>query len=755
MEEQVVKEGIVDSIIYKNPENEYTVFSLNTKHEEDSENESELICVGTIADLYEGENIRITGNYVVHPSYGKQLNVQVYEKTVPKTEYGIEKYLASGVIRGIGEKLASKIVERFKTETFYIIEKKPELLSSIRGISPQKALRISAIFIEQEEMRRAIMFLQQYGITPTYAVKIFKKFRENTIKIVETNPYALADEVFGIGFKIADNIAEKVGIDKNSVYRIRAGVKFVLNQAAANGNVFLPMERLKKDSAVLLAIEEDIIENTVMELNITKQIYVEKSENNELMVFLNFYYYAESYCAKKISELSMFQSEERYGIDKRIKEIENETGTILAENQKLAVKKASQSGILVITGGPGTGKTTTINAIIAVLKDEGLEIVLAAPTGRAAKRMTDATGIDAQTIHRLLGTTYMADDSKKQKFEKNEDNPIEADVIIIDETSMVDILLMHSLLKAIPHGARLILAGDVDQLPSVGPGNVLKDIINSNIVTVVRLTEVFRQAAKSAIIMNAHRINNGEYPVLNEKGSDFFFMKRYEQEGVINTIKELVTKRLPNYMKCDMFKDIQVLTPMRKSPIGVINLNASLQECLNPKAENKAEKEFRNIVFREGDKVMQIKNNYNMVWKIYDQKNCLIDEGTGVFNGDEGIIKRINNREEYIEVLFDDLKIVKYDYSQLDEIELSYAVTIHKSQGSEYKAVVIPIHSGPYMLMSRNLIYTAVTRAKKLAVIVGIPETLYKMVDNNKEINRYTYLKERIIEFSKFLGDDN
>lgn len=772
----VTIDGIVGGIIFQNAENGYCVFTLEPdnfddekskdveKTDKSNSDDDEIVCVGYIPSLSEGESIHITGSFVIHPAYGRQLKIDLYEKTIPKTERGIEKYLASGVIKGIGKKIANKIVSKFGTQTLNIMENEPEKLSAIRGISPEKALAIGEIFHEQAQLRRAMLFLQDYGISPIYSLKIYKRFKDNTIKTVTTNPYILADEISGIGFKISDLIAEKVGIEKNSPFRVKSGIKYILNHASLSGNVYLPFGDVIKETSALLELPDELIENGLIELNLSKQIRIEENTDDqktavnsdaffeknqsmaaETMVFLNSYHYAENYVAKKLVELSMIVSDDSSDYDKEIKELEKESGITLAENQKTAIKESMQNGVLVITGGPGTGKTTTINTIIKLLKKNGMEIELAAPTGRAAKRMSETTNMEAQTIHRLLGITYLSESGKRQTFDKDEENPIETDVIIIDESSMVDILLMYNLLKAIPHGTRLILVGDVDQLPSVGPGNVLKDTIASGVIKVVRLTEIFRQAQESAIVMNAHRINSGEYPVLNEKGKDFFFMKRYDVNTVCSTILELATTRLPAYMKCDKLKDIQLLTPMRKSQLGITNLNKLLQNALNPPNNLKEEKEFRNIIFREGDKVMQIKNNYNMVWRISDKNtNKQLEEGVGIFNGDEGIIQRINLESEYIDVLFDDIKTVRYDFTQLDELELSYAVTIHKSQGSEYKVVIIPVHSGPSMLMNRNLIYTAVTRAKELAVLVGIPETLYKMIDNNKEINRYTYLKSRI-----------
>lgn len=745
-------EGIIESVIFNNIENGYTVFSVFQNNKEDPLLSCKVTCVGYTSDLNEGENIKITGSIVDNPKYGKQILVESYEKSFPTTEEGIEKYLASGFIKGIGNKIAKSIVEKFGVKTFDIIEKNPEKLSEIKGISIKRAIEIHEIFLEQAEFRRVMLFLQKYGISNIYALKIYKHYGLNTIKVVEKNPYSLSDEIFGIGFKMADNIAQKVGIEKDSPYRIKSGIKFALTQASNNaGNVYLPENELIADSIEILELEEEIIKKYISDLQIERQICVEKTKKGNI-VFLNYYFYAESNVAKKLLELSMAKTKYKKSYETRIKNLEKEKNINLAEEQKLAIKEAMINGVLVITGGPGTGKTTTINTIIAMLKNEGYEIELCAPTGRAAKRMTEATGIEAQTIHRLLGISYISENKRRQFFTRDEESPIETEVIIVDESSMIDINLMNSFLSAVSKGTKLILVGDVDQLPSVGAGNVLKDIINSKCIKVVRLNQIFRQSSESAIIMNAHRINRGEYPILNERENDFFFVKRTEIEQVSQAIKELITERLPKFLNISDLKEIQVLCPMRKSPIGVTNLNNILQEALNPPSEEKNELQYRALNFREGDKVMQIKNNYNIVWKAY-KNGEITDEGCGVFNGDEGIISDINLEKQKVTVVFDECKFIEYDFSQLDEIDLAYAVTIHKSQGSEYKAVIIPIHSGPPMLLTRNLLYTAITRAKKIAVIVGIPEVLNKMVDNNREINRYTYLKERIINLKEFILD--
>lgn len=734
-----VLEGITDSIIFYNSENGYSIFILKTETEE-------ITCVGNILELHEGENLKITGSWTEHPTYGEQFKIGIYEKTTPKTEQGIVKYLASGIIKGVGEKLANKIVNKFGIKTFEIIEEQPYRLSEIRGITEQKAKLISEEFCEQQEQREVIMYLQQFGISPTYAIKIYKKYKSNTISVVKSNPYKLADDIFGIGFKIADSIAKRMGIEADSKNRIKSGIKYVLNQESNNGHVYLPKEILLNNSASLLDIPKELIENTLLELNLEKQIYIEDSDNPK--IYLSLFYNTEIAVAKKLLEINQTYDDTKDSLfDKKLQMVEELQCIKLANSQKQAVREAMINGVLIITGGPGTGKTTTINTIISLLEAEGNQILLAAPTGRAAKRMTEATGKDAQTIHRLLEISYLQEDNRSQSFERNEDNPIEADVIIIDETSMVDILLMNSLLKAIVPGTRLILSGDADQLPSVGPGNILKDIIKSECIKVVRLNEIFRQAEESAIIVNAHRINNGNYPTINEKEKDFFFMKRNSIDSVIDTIIQLITTRLPKYISSNRKGDIQVLTPMRKSQLGINSLNQILQDALNPADKLKKEREFRNIIYREGDKVMQIKNNYNIVWYVEDSNGIKLEEGMGIFNGDVGIITNINTFD--ITVLFDDGKIVQYDNSQLDELELAYAITIHKSQGSEYPVVVIPIYSGPPMLMTRNLLYTAITRAKNLVVIVGLQETVNKMVDNNKEINRYSSLNYRLKHFAK------
>lgn len=738
--------GEVESIIYENKENGYTVFSLTTE-------DDEVTCVGIVPQIHTGETLEIGGRWSIHPVYGRQIQVQYYEKSMPTTKSGMEKYLASGLIRGIGPKTAKKIVERFGEASFYVIEEKPEQLAEIRGLTYEKALQISQIFREQHELRRAMIFLQGFDVSPAYAMRIYKRYKSRTFDIVKTNPYRLADDIWGIGFRMADKMAAEAGIQADDPNRVKAAVKYVLNQAAGNGHCYLPKEELAEQAGQLLGLHPDFVENALRELQVDGEIWQENLRGITA-VYLNFYFYAEMVVAKRLLELSGEMLEG--SMEKTAREIaavEKQTGVILAEEQRAAVQEAMSRGVLIVTGGPGTGKTTTINTILRILKKEDVEVVLAAPTGRAAKRMTEATGVEAQTIHRLLETSFLSDDSRRQTFERNEENPIEADVIIIDETSMVDLLLMHSLLRAVAPGTRLIFVGDMDQLPSVGPGNVLKDMIRSERLPVVRLAHIFRQAQESAIIMNAHRINGGEEPVLNEKGTDFFFLRRTFGEDVVTAIRDLIVKRLPGFTGRDSMQDMQVLTPMRKGLLGVQHLNSVLQQALNPHQEGRKEKEFRQMVFREGDKVMQIKNNYNMAWRVYNSMGKRCDEGAGIFNGDEGRIQSIDEVNETMRVVFDDGKVVDYDFSQLEELELAYAITIHKSQGSEYPVVILPVHSGPPMLMTRNLLYTAITRAREMVVLVGLPETISAMVANDREVGRYTGLTERIQNLDDFMRE--
>ena len=740
--------GSIEGVIFHNEENGYTVFLLSQ-----DESRGTITCIGYLHEPLEGENLVVQGNYVQSPKYGRQFSITSFERTKPTSLAGIEKYLASGVIKGIGEKTAREIVKRFGEEAFDVIENEPKKLAKIRGISLKKALQFSEIFHATKNQRQSMLFLQELGLSPAAAMKVYKKYGEETSEIVRQNPYRLADDIDGIGFKTADAIAFKLGMQQDSPERISAGVRYCLWEATSEGHTYVPQDSIVKTSAELLYVDVSIIQNELTNMQIMRQIMREKPEGSEeTLVFATPLYYAEIYIARKLSSLNHAHSSQNVGKEHldNLKKLEEENAIELSEGQRQAVLLALSQGVLIITGGPGTGKTTTINTIIGLLESQGLDVSLAAPTGRAAKRMTEATGREAKTIHRLLEVNFISEDNRRQVFNKNEDNPIETDVLIVDETSMMDVLLTQSLLKAVAEGTRLIFVGDVDQLPSVGPGNMLKDIINSGTLPVARLTEVFRQAAESAIITNAHRINKGLYPSVNEKEKDFFFMKRRIPEEISATILDLVINRLAAYKNFDPKTDIQVLTPMRKGQLGVQNLNKVLQEKINPPSPQKKEREYGQIIFREGDKVMQIRNNYDAKWEAYNQNGVMIDFGSGIFNGDMGLVEAIDE-EAGMTVCFDEARYVDYEFSQLDELELAYAVTVHKSQGSEYRVVVMPVFSGPPMLFTRNLLYTAVTRAKELAVLVGGVDFLHKMVDNNRISRRFTALERRLSDLAEVL----
>ncbi len=738
--------GIVENIIFANDENGYTVFELLL---DDEKEDTVVCCTGYLPGLNMGESINVRGRRVRHPAYGDQLEVISYRKSLPVTEKAMERYLGSGIIKGIGKQTAKKIVKKFGKNTFVVIDTEPHKLAEIKGITAAKAVEIGEVFKERSALTDTVMFLQEYGVSVNYATKIFKTYKDKTIEVIQKNPYTLADEITGIGFKTADNIARKLGIAADSPYRIRSGIKYALDHAAACGHTYLPEDILTRQVSMLLSLSVGNISENLIDMQADGQIRIENSEP-ERKVYLNFFYYAESYIAKKLVDMSEAVGKAAF-TDAEIHEIEKAEGIKFADGQFKAIKEAMKSDIFVITGGPGTGKTTIINAIIYLLEARHLKIELAAPTGKASKRMTEATGRDARTIHRLLGTNMLNEGNMRQSFEHDEENPIDADCIIIDEMSMVDVPLMYYLLKAVNDGTRLILVGDADQLPSVGAGNVLKDIISAERVPYVSLNEIFRQAQQSAIVTNAHRINHGEYPDLKDKTKDFFYMRRKDPENVLDTVSGLISKRLPGYLGCSPL-DIKVLVPMRKTPLGVYNLNKMLQSVLNPPSAGKPEKEFRGTIFRLGDRVMQIKNNYDLAWRAIDEHDRMTDDGTGVFNGDEGVITYLDNDNKSLEVLYDENRYVSYDFSQLDELELSYAVTIHKSQGSEYKAIIMPLLGGPDMLMTRNLLYTGITRAKELAVIVGSEESVMRMVDNDRQIQRYTSLTDRIHSFASMFG---
>ena len=659
----------------------------------------------------------------------------------------MERYLGSGAIKGIGAALAGRIVRHFGADTLRIVEEEPERLAEIKGISEKKAHEIAIQIAEKSEMRKVMMFLQKYGISLNLGAKIYQKYGDSVYSVLQENPYRLADDISGVGFKIADEIAYRIGIHTDSDYRIKSGLAYTLLQAGGEGHVYLPREELFRRAEQLLGVDASYMEKHLVDLSMERKI-IQKEENGQVFVYPAQYYYLELNTARMLRELDIDCPEDEHIVERRISQIQKETGTVLDEMQKKAVKEAAGHGLLVLTGGPGTGKTTTINAIIRFFESEGAELRLAAPTGRAAKRMTEATGYEAQTIHRMLELTGMPEDDREGQpvhFERNAENPLEADVIIIDEMSMVDIHLMHSLLMAVTAGTRLILVGDENQLPSVGPGNVLRDIIRSGQFPVVELTKIFRQASESDIVVNAHKINRGEQVEINNKSRDFFFLKRYDADIIIRVVIALIQEKLPKYVEAKPF-EIQVLTPMRKGLLGVERLNQILQRYLNPPDPSKKEKEIGQGLFREGDKVMQIRNNYQLEWEVRGRYGIPVDKGVGVFNGDTGIIRTINEFAELAEVEFEDGRYAQYTFKQLDELELAYAVTIHKSQGSEYPAVIIPILSGPRMLMNRNLLYTAVTRARKCVTVVGSEETFREMINNEKQQRRYSSLDKRIQE---------
>lgn len=732
--EEVIN-GYVDHIIFRNNDNGYTVMVMIC-------DEEELTCVGVFSDIAEGECIEAKGEYTDHPTYGRQFAVKSFEEKAPQDALAIERYLGSGAIKGIGIALAARIVRRFKEDTFRIIEEEPERLAEVKGISQRKAMEIADQVNEKRDLRQAMIFLQQYGISTTLAVKIYNTYGQEVYSILKENPYRMADDVDGVGFRTADEIASRVGIRTDSDFRIRSGIQYALLQASNEGNTYLPMPELTQRASALLEIEPEYIEKHYMNLAMDRKIIMRQVED-VTQIYASAFFYMEANTATMLKNLDARFDVPDIEIEARLRQIEKQTKMDLDEHQVEAVKEAVRNGVLVITGGPGTGKTTTINTIIKYFESEGMDIFLAAPTGRAAKRMSETTGFEARTIHRMLELNGGVEGNAG--FERNEQNPLETDVIIIDEMSMVDISLMYSLLKAIVAGTRLILVGDVNQLPSVGPGNVLKDIIDSGLFHTVMLTKIFRQASTSDIIVNAHKINRGEPVELDNKSMDFFFLKRYDADKIINVTLQLILQKLPKFVGASMM-DIQVLTPMRKGLLGVERLNTVLQMYLNPPDKRKKEKEHGTTLFREGDKVMQIKNNYQLEWEIRSKYGLCIDKGTGVFNGDTGIIEEINDFAETVTVCFDEGRMVEYSYKLLEELELAYAVTIHKSQGSEYPAVVIPLLSGPRMLMNRNLLYTAVTRAKKCVTIVGNDTTFEQMIANNSQLKRYSGLRDRLVE---------
>ena len=729
--------GTVEDIVFQNTDNGYVVARINN-------NETPVTIVGCIPYINEGQNLKITGKWVVHPQFGQQLKVETCEEILPSTTVGIERYLSSGIISGIGPVTAKKIVEKFGEKTLEIMDNDITKLSEIEGIGNKKIALIYESYAKQREVKNIMVYLETYGVTPGQCVKIYKKYGANSIKTVKENPYILTEDISGIGFKTADKIARSLGVEVNSPYRIQSGIKYVINKFCGLGNTYMPLEKLLKEGADILSVKENEIEESICKSAGEGKLSVDTAEGKQC-VFTLPYYYCELGVTKNILTLTLNKYDElKVNIAKEIADFEKENNICFADSQKEAIEGAIENGIEIITGGPGTGKTTIIKCIIGIFEKAGLKVLMGAPTGRAAKRMSETTGREAKTIHRLL-EMGVGGDEDDMMFSKGEETPLECDVVIVDEASMIDIMLMHSLLKAVSPGTRVIIVGDVDQLPSVGPGNVLRDLIDSRCVKVVRLKEIFRQSQKSMIIVNAHKINNGEMPLLNEKGRDFYFINCEDNNKILNTLVDLIDKRLPKFNKnWNKMNHIQILTPMRKGILGVENLNKVLQSTLNPKTSEKKEKEFRNLIFREGDKVMQIKNNYSLRWtRIHGEGE---NEGLGVFNGDVGYIESIDEDENTVSVIFDEEKKVDYDSIYLDELDLAYAVTIHKSQGNEFPVIIMPVFMGPPLLMNRNLFYTGITRAKQLVVLVGYIKAVKFMISNNRSFERYSLLKWRITQ---------
>ncbi|MDO4476125.1 MAG: ATP-dependent RecD-like DNA helicase [Lachnospiraceae bacterium] len=738
--------GFVDHIIYQNKENGYTVFILVLEKDGD-----ELTCTGTTPYLSQGETIEAQGQFTIHPTYGRQFAVTSYMEKRPEGTEALERYLGSGAIKGVGMALAGRIIRHFRDDTMRIIEEEPERLAEIKGISLRKAREIASQMEEKKGVRQAMMYLSEYGITPRMSMRIYERYGMELYRIIRENPYRLADDITGIGFATADEIARRAGIEADSDFRIRGAILYILSQASGEGHMFLPEEVLSGRVRDLLQIEVEGLKERLMDLAIEHRVSI-KQEEGQVRVYTASAYQLELGCARMLRDLNVTEKVDTGEVRKKLGVIEKKIGRSLDERQRQAVEEAAGHGVLILTGGPGTGKTTTINAMIEYFRREGMSMELAAPTGRAAKRMTEATGYEARTIHRLLEVQGGGEEGDRVFFERNADNPIDKDVIIVDEMSMVDIYLLHALLLAVPVGTRLILVGDVNQLPSVGPGCVLRDLISSGVFEVVRLTRIFRQAEESDIVMNAHRINQGEHPTLDNKSRDFFFLKRNDPNVIISIVIQLLTEKMPRYVGARVC-DVQVLTATRKGVLGVERLNRILQTYVNPADKTKHEHMHGDTIFREGDKVMQIHNNYQLPWEIRGVAGYVIESGTGIFNGDTGVITRIDEAAGELTVLYDDCRHTVYPFNGLDELELAYAVTVHKSQGSEYPAVIIPLLPGPHMLMNRNLLYTAITRAKSCVTLVGDAAVFDRMIDNTSQHQRYTTLALRIRQLEECEGE--
>ncbi len=732
--ELLTVDGVIESVIYRNSENGYSVCDLETEG-------GELITVvGNMPFIAEGEIIRAMGKWFNHPSFGRQFKIEYMEKQLPVTSSAIQKYLASGAVKGIGPKLASKIVGKYGADSFDVIENHPEWLSDLPGISQKKAQEMSESFKEQFGIRAVMMFCRDF-FGPETSIKIFKRWGAGAVDVIKDNPYLLCDEIYGVGFERADKIADSLGFDKSSPERIKAGVKCLLGiNAIQEGHVFIPRSKVIAATAQMLSVSEDSVIEAVDALLTESKLTCEKIGSKDA-IYLTQYNKAEKYIAHKLDMLDkLFPKFDLSDIDRFITQIELENNIQYDIMQKKAIENSLNSGVMILTGGPGTGKTTVIKAVISAYERIGLRVALAAPTGRAAKRMSEATGHDAKTIHRMLEFEYTSDG--KLNFKRNENDILEEDAIIIDEASMVDVLLMEALLKATKPGARIMIIGDADQLPSVGAGNILNDLIECERFNTIKLKEIFRQAQESLIITNAHMINHGEYPELDAKSGDFFFINRTDDESIAKTIVDLCLNRLPKKYGEDIKDNIQVITPSRKGAAGTESLNSVLQKYLNPKKENKKEVKYRDKIFRVGDKVMQIKNNYDITW----EKNGV--GGVGIFNGDIGTVEAISLSDETMMIDFDGRE-AEYDFSMLDELDHAYAITVHKSQGSEYSVVILPVYNYTPKLLTRNLLYTAVTRAQDMAILVGRPDVIMGMVNNNRITKRYTGLKQFLYELDK------
>ena len=731
-------EGSIEEIIFRNDQNGYTVFVIDFKS-------TPVVCVGKLINANIGESLSLDGEYVNNNKYGYQFSFTSYEIILPKTLAGIEKYLSSGLIKGVGPITAQNIVKHFKEQTFDIIEMSPSSLAEVKNISIKKALEIGEKFKELKNLQNTVMFLQKYNITTNMALKIYDIYGNKTIDIVKNNPYKLVEDIDGIGFLTADKIAKNIGIPADSEFRVRAGILYSLSSSIEKtGNTYLPKNLLISQSSNLLELDyslrQDLFDDALSSLTLDKTVISMWYHDAEIITPTKYYFY-ENAVAQKLTLLNVSQITQKLNLDDEIKHFEEKNNIIFHEEQKNAIINAINNGVSIITGGPGTGKTTIIKCIIEILKQNHLKFMLLAPTGRAAKRMTDSTGEEAKTIHRALEVAS-GDLAVNSRFVYNENNPFKTNVVIVDEMSMVDISLMNHLCKALPRDCKLILVGDKDQLPSVGPGNVLDDILKSGIINVSLLKKIFRQSDDSLIITNAHMINSGKMPILNNSSKDFFFEEKQDLNSIKNSIVDLVVTRLPNFTGLDS-NQIQVLAPLKAGVCGIDNLNKSLQARLNPPSINKMEIPVGDNIFRVGDKVMQTTNNYNLVWKKLN--GFIEEEGEGVFNGDIGFIDLIDFQTNELVVMFEDGRRCIYPRTDISQLALAYAITIHKSQGSEFDVVVIPSIAGPNMILTRNLIYTAVTRAKKMVVIVGEQKNLKKMVANNYTVQRYTLLKDLII----------